>query len=242
MNKKLSIIMPVHNEEATISKIIDLVFENLSKIDFELIIVDDASTDKSLKKIKLALQEYDNFDKKIKLLSLKKNKGKGFAIRKGIELSSGSIIVIQDADLEYHPKDILIMLKEFKDENCKVVYGSRFLNKKYKLFGRQKVILPSHLIGNKLLSFLTNCLYGSRITDMETCYKMFRKEVLKGIRLEHNGFSFEPEITSKILKKGYLIKEVPISHKARTYSKGKKITKLDGLKAFVTLLKYRFLK
>ena len=229
---KLSIIMPVFNEKETILKILNKV-KNAKSLNFikEIIIVDDFSTDGTrdiLKKIK---------DRNIKIIYHEKNKGKGSAIRAGLKQSTGDIILIQDADLEYDPNDYEKLLKPIVGNKTKVVYGSRFevitknLSKMYKL----------HYIGNMFLTFLTNMLYGVKITDMETCYKVFRKEILDGIDLKATRFDFEPEITAKILKSGYKIHEVPINFYGRKFAEGKKITWVDGIKAVYYLLKYRFM-
>lgn len=229
---KLSIIMPVYNEKATILKIIEKV-KKAKTLDFtkEIIVVDDFSKDGTreiLKKIK---------DKRLKLIYHEKNKGKGSAIRTGLRQATGDIILIQDADLEYDPNDYEKLLKPIVENKTKVVYGSRFevirknLSKMYKL----------HYIGNLFLTFLTNILYGVKITDMETCYKVFRKEVLNGINLKATRFDFEPEITAKLLKKGYKIHEVPINFYGRKFDEGKKITWVDGIKAVYYLVKYRIM-
>ncbi len=235
MSEKLSIIMPVYNEEKTLVLILKKVFKIDYLIPFELVIVNDGSKDRTSN----ILRYYKNKNN-IKIINHQTNKGKGAAVITGIKHSKGNIIIIQDADLEYDPSDIPKLLNLILKGDSDVVYGSRFLNKKYSVFGKHHVILPSHVFGNKFLSFVTNMLYGSNITDMETCYKMFRKEVVNHIKLNARGFDIEPEITAKILKKGYKIKEVNINHNPRSFSEGKKITKLDGFKALITLLKYRF--
>lgn len=228
---KLSIIIPVYNEERTVLKVINEVKKvKLNNINKEIIIVDDFSTDKTrdiLKKTK---------DDSIKIFYHNKNLGKGSAIRTGLQHCAGDIILIQDADLEYSPKEYSRLLKPIMQKKAKVVYGSRMdvirknLKKMYKI----------HFIGNVFLTFVTNLLYGSKITDMETGYKVFKKEVLKRIDLRAKRFDFEPEITAKILKKGYKIYELPIGFNARKFHEGKKITWVDGVKAFFYLIKYRF--
>jgi len=232
---KLSIIIPVYNEEKTILKVIGAVKKiKLGNIPNEIIIVDDSSTDKTrsiLKKIK---------DNTIKIFYHEKNMGKGAAIRTALGHASGDIISIQDADLEYDPQNIARLARLILDGSSDVVYGSRFLGRKLKLFGKGKTPLPLHWIGNRGLTFITNMIYLNSITDMETGCKIFRKDVIKGINLKGNRFDFEPEITAKILKKGYKIKEVPIDFNPRTFNEGKKITWVDGLKAAYYLIKYRF--
>jgi len=221
---KLSIIIPVYNEIKTVEEVVNKVKK--LEINKEIIVVDDGSSDgsrellKSLKDIKLFLHE--------------ENGGKGKAVRTGLDNVTGDVVVIQDADLEYNPEDFIKMFEEIK-KGSKVVYGSRFLGKKF-----DKVIIKSHYVGNKFLSLLTSLLYFKKITDMETCYKMFRKEVMEGINLKARGFDLEPEITSKILRKGYNIKEILIRYNARDFKEGKKITWKDGVKAGWYLLKYRF--
>ena len=228
---KLSIIIPVYNEEKTILKVIQKVKQaRIANITKEIIIVDDFSSDKTrdiLKKIK---------DKLIKIFYHKKNMGKGAAIRTGLENSTGDIILIQDADIEYSPNDYPRLLKPINDNEAKVVYGSRL----EAIRNNMKSMYKLHYIGNLFLTMLTNLLYGSKITDMETGYKVFEREVIKNMKLKANRFDFEPEITAKILKRGYWIYEVPISFYGRKFEEGKKITWKDGLKAAYYLLKYRF--
>lgn len=229
---KLSIIIPVYNEEKTILEIINRIKrEKLGNIKKEIIIIEDFSTD-STKKILSRLK-----DNSLKIYYHKKNQGKGSAIRTGLKYATGDIILIQDADLEYDPKEYKKLLRPILQNKAKVVYGSRLevirknLKKMYKL----------HYIGNLFLTFLTNLLYGADITDMETGYKVFKKDVIKNIKLRSKRFDFEPEVTAKILKKGYKIKEVPISFAGRKFNEGKKITWKDGVKALFYLIKYRFI-
>ena len=229
--KKLSIIIPVYNEEKTISEIINKVKKaKLGNIIKEIIVIDDSSTDntkKILSKIK---------DKKIKIFFHQKNQGKGCAIRTGLNHATGDIILIQDADLEYDPKEYQKLLAPILENKTKVVYGSRLERIRKDLKNMYKL----HYIGNIFLTITTNLLYGAKITDMETGYKVFRKEVIDNIRLKAKRFDFEPEITAKMLKRGYKIKEVPIDFLARKFDEGKKITWRDGLKALYYLIKYRF--
>lgn len=226
--KRLSIIVPAYNEERTIKKVmkkikeLDLRKYNLEK---EIIIINDGSVDNTEKTL-------SNIGG-IKLISHNKNMGKGAAIKTGIRNSNGEILMIQDSDLEYDPRQIPRLIKPIL-EGENVVYGSRFMGK---IIGPQIIL---HTIGNKLLSFFTRVLYNTKITDMETGYKVFRKEVIKDIKIRSNRFDFEPEITAKILKKGYRIKEIPIEFRPRTFSEGKKITWIDGIKALFSLVRYRF--
>lgn len=226
--------MPVYNEEGTLAEVVKRVRAVKFPISTELIIVDDGSIDSTSR----ILKKFSKY-KDVRIISYFENKGKGFAVRTGLDNAKGSIMCIQDADLEYNPEDLLSMLKLVL-QGKEVVYGSRFLGKKYKFKGENRLILPSHLLGNKFLSFMTTVMFGSKITDMETCYKMFRKEVLKDVELKAKGFELEPELTAKILKRHYKIIEVPISHNPRSFDEGKKITKWDGLKALMYLWKYRF--
>ena len=224
--KLLSIIIPVFNEEKTVRTIIERIKKNKYPAMTEIIVVDDGSTDSSLKILKNI--------KGIKLIRNNKNRGKGYSLRKGFNEAKGGIILIQDADLEYNPKDHLKMIKTLERYGADVVYGSRFLNKNHK--PRYKIFY----LGNMFLSFLTTILYSKNITDMETCYKIFRKKVLKKIKLESNRFDIEPEITCKLLKAGYNIIEVPIGYNSRGYNEGKKIGVKDGLKAVLVIFKCRF--
>lgn len=229
---KLSVIMPVYNEEKTISEVIEKVKSTkINNITKEIIVVDDFSTDNTrniLKKIK---------DKSIKILYHKKNMGKGASIITGIKNSSGDIILIQDADLEYSPNEYERLLKPIINNNAKVVYGSRLDSIRNNIKNMYKL----HYIGNMLLTLITNLLYNAKITDMETGYKVFKREVLQNINLKAKRFDFEPEVTAKILKKGYKIYEVPINFLGRKFDEGKKITWVDGIKAVYYLIKYRFI-
>ena len=205
---KISIIVPVYNEEKTVSQILERIKKVKLSIEKEIIVIDDSSTDNTL----THLQKQKN----IILISHEENKGKGAAIKSGLERATGDIILIQDADLEYDPEDYPKLIKPILENKFYVVYGSRFINKKFKVVGKNRTILPIHLLGNKVLSLIASRLYGQKLTDMETCYKVFKKEVIKDIHIKSNRFEFEPEITSKILKKGYKIKEIPINYRPRS--------------------------
>ena len=228
---KLSIIIPVYNEEKTILEVIDKVKKTILKgITKEIIVVDDFSTDNT-KNLLSGIK-----DSSIKIFFHQKNQGKGAAIRTGLAHSTGDIILIQDADLEYNPEEYPKLLKPIIEDNVMVVYGSRLETIRKNIQSMYKL----HYMGNIFLTVMTNMLYGAKITDMETGYKVFRKEVIEGIRLKARRFDFEPEITAKILKRGYKIKEVPINFAARKFNEGKKITWKDGIKAMYYLIKYRF--
>ena len=237
---KLSIVIPVFNEEKTIGEILKKVLkvELPAGLEKEIIIIDDGSTDKTLKNLKSQILDLKS-DKNVKLIKNKINRGKGAAVRRGIKNASGDILVIQDADLEYNPEDYKKLLRPILENKAKVVYGSRLKELKFKLFGKEKTPLPLHYLTNRFLSFLTNVLYGSSLTDIETGYKMMTKEVYRKLTLESNRFEIEPEITAKILKMGFQIVEVPIITKPRSYKEGKKIKAKDAFLAVLTLLKYR---
>lgn len=231
----LSIIIPVFNEENTISKILNKVSQVRlpNGIKKEIIVVDDGSEDSSKLKVK-SLKS-----KRIKLLSHPKNLGKGAAIKTGLKQATGNIVIIQDADLEYDPSYYPNLLKPILENRADIVYGTRLINYPLKLWGKDKTVLPTHLIANRFLTGLTNLLYGSNLTDMETGYKVFRTDCLKGIVLTSNDFGFEPEITAKFLKRGFKIIEIPIRVKLRTHKQGKKIDWRDGFKAIYSLFKFR---
>lgn len=234
---KLSIIIPAYNEEKTIGKVIGNVLAvDLVGVDKEIIVVDDGSSDETIKIVDSLVKT----SKVITLLKHKKNQGKGAAVQTGIRNAIGEILIIQDADLEYDPNDIPKLIKPILDKKAKVVYGTR-LKMKPVLFGKNKTPLLLHFFGNKFLSLVTTVLYGYTISDMETGYKAFNKDVLNDIKLKAKSFDFEPEITSKLLKRGYRIKEINIKTKPRGYDEGKKLNTLqDGTKALWTLFKYRF--
>lgn len=232
--KTLSIIIPVFNEEKTIEEILQKVNGvKLPKLQKEIIVVDDNSTDKTSE----ALSGIKGI--KFKLFRHKNNKGKGAALRTGIKQAKGDFVIFQDADLEYNPEDYNKLLEPILQKKAEVVYGTRLTNYPLKIWGHRKTVLPLHLIANHFLTFLVNLLYGSHLTDMETCYKMFSRKVLLKLDLVSDKFEIEPEITIKTIKKGYNIFEVPIKTKPRGYSEGKKIGFTDGLKAVWTILKYR---
>ena len=229
--QKLSIIMPVYNEQKTLDSMLRKVHAvRISGLSKEIIAVNDGSIDGSARILK-------SWKKKgIKVIHHKKNEGKGAAVRTGILKSTGNIIIIQDADLEYDPKEYRKILSPILKNNANVVYGSRLKAIQRNL----KDMYLTHYLGNRALSLMTSVLYGSRITDMETGYKAMRKEVIEGMVLNSRRFDIEPEITAKILKRGYKIVEVSIAFRGRMFDEGKKITWRDGIAALWTLLRYRF--
>lgn len=230
MNAILSVVMPVYNEKNTALKIIDKVLD--LDIVKEIIVIDDCSTDGTRELLKNA-----KFDNRVKLLLHDKNMGKGAALRSGFKNITGDVAVIQDADLEYDPNEFVDMIKPIQRGVADVVYGSRLSGGK-----PQRVYLFWHRIGNDFLTFLTNLLYNTTLTDMETCYKMFRRSVIDKINIRSNDFSVEPELTAKILKnKNLRIYEMPISYYGRNYSEGKKINWTHGFGALWALLRYRFM-
>lgn len=234
---KLSILIPVYNEERTIGKLLyEICNLNINSIEREVIIIDDCSTDQTNIKIKEFLNR-----KYITLIRHRKNAGKGSAIQTGIGKATGDYIIIQDADLEYNPKDIPILIQAVVDGRAEIVYGTRL--KRLPNFKRDERTLRFfvHYLGNKILSALTSLLYGQWITDMETGYKLMPLGVIKSLQLKSSGFEFEPEITAKILKRGYKIYEIPISTNPRGYKDGKKLNTIkDGFKALKTLFYYKF--
>ncbi len=236
---KLSIIIPVYNEEKTLLKIlkkvenVKLPLINGKEIEKEIILVDDCSKDKSREILK-------KIEKKHKVLYHKVNMGKGTALRTGFEHATGDIILIQDADLEYNPEDYPKLIRPIIENKTKVVYGSRFKSKKGHL-KKKHLTYMFHSLGNWGLTLITSILFFTKLTDMETCYKVFTKEVLEKVgKLRARRFDFEPEITAKILKRGFKIKEVPIKYYSRDFSEGKKITWKDGIKAAWFIFMYRF--
>jgi glycosyltransferase involved in cell wall biosynthesis len=225
-NPLLSVVMPVYNERDTIEQIIPRVLAVPIRI--ELIVVDDGSTDGTRDLLTALRQRYE-----FNLIFQPKNGGKGAALRRGFQEVKGDLVVIQDADLEYSPEEFPELIELICQGRADVVYGSRFI-------GRHRVFMFTHYAGNRLLTLITNVLYNTMLTDMETCYKVMRTEVLRAFTLQSNGFGIEPELTAKIFKRNYRVYEVPITYDGRGYDEGKKITWRDGVVALWVLLKYRF--
>jgi glycosyltransferase involved in cell wall biosynthesis len=215
----LSVVMPVYNERETIEEIIPLRIQ--------LIVVDDGSKD-GTRDILAELQRELCFQ----LILQERNQGKGAALRRGFQEASGDLVIIQDADLEYSPEEYPQLIELICQGRADVVYGSRFL-------GRHRVFMFSHYLGNRIVTLLTNILYNTMLTDMETCYKVMRAGIVKGMNLQSNGFGIEPEMTAKIFKGGHRVYEIPITYDGRGYEQGKKITWRDGVVALWVLLKYR---
>lgn len=224
---KLSVVVPVYNEEKTIAEILRRV-QKVGLAD-EIIVVDDGSSDGTAAIIKKL-----SSDKGIKFIAHPKNLGKGAAVRTGIEAATGEMILVQDADLEYYPEDYPALIKPIENGSADAVYGSRFMG------GPRRTTMFWHMVANKMLTFLTNILYNNILTDMETGYKLFRREILQDIKIRSNSFDFEPEITAKLLKRRARIFEVPITFNPRDYSEGKKIGLKDAFQALWALIKYRF--
>ncbi len=224
---KLSVIIPIYNEVESIREIINRVKD--TKLAWEIVLVDDGSIDGT----RDLLKELDGKDN-IRVILKEKNEGKGSAVVAGVQAAKGDILLIQDADLEYDPRDYPTLLKPLEEGVADVVYGSRFLG------GPRRVVMFWHMVANYLLTFMTNILFNTILSDMETGYKVFRKEVVEGMTIHAKRFDFEPEFTAKILKRKYRIFEVPISFNPRDYSQGKKIKLKDAFEAVWTLLKYRF--
>ncbi|HUI90578.1 MAG TPA: glycosyltransferase family 2 protein [Anaerolineales bacterium] len=223
----LSVIIPVYNERQNIEEILKRV--RATNLAWEIIVVDDDSADGT----RGVLQELNGKDG-LRVIFHERNQGKGAAVRTGLQAARGDTLLIQDADLEYSPHDYPTLLQPIEDGIADVVYGSRFLG------GPRRVAMFWHMIANQLLTFMTNILYDTILSDMETGYKVFRREVVEGMKLRANRFNFEPEFTAKILKRHYRIYEVPISFNPRDYTQGKKIQLHDAFDAVWALLKYRF--
>jgi glycosyltransferase involved in cell wall biosynthesis len=225
---KLSIVIPVYNEKNTIEEIIKRV-KAVEGIEKEIIVVDDASKDGTTD----ILKQLESVHPDVKFFYKDVNKGKGDTLKVGFAKSTGDYVIVQDADLEYDPQDYKKLLRTLEEDNVDVVYGSRFS-------GNYEDMTSLHYYGNKMLTIVTNLLFGVMLTDMETCYKLLPGDFVRKINIKSPRFDFEPEITAKILKSKLRIKEVPINYKGRSWSEGKKITWKDGFAAILTLIKFRF--
>ncbi len=233
----LSIIIPAFNEEKTILKLLDKVLSvELKNIKKEIIIINDCSTDKTKEIVIDFIKNNKNQD--IKIISNNTNKGKGYSLNKGIKNANGDIIIFQDADLEYDPQEYKILIKPIIDGFADVVYGSRFQGSK-----PHRILFFWHTIGNKFLTFISNVFTNLNLTDMETCYKVFKREIISQIEITENRFGIEPEITAKISKiKNLRLYEVGISYYGRTYEEGKKIGWKDGVRAIYAIIKFNLIK
>lgn len=227
---KLSVVIPVYNEIKTIRHVVEQV--KVSPVNkLEIVIVDDCSTDGTIIKLKNEIAPLVD-----KIIYHKKNRGKGAALRTGFKHVTGDFVIVQDADLEYDPADYKIMLSPVLNHNADVVYGSRFLGG-----SEHRVLFFWHYLGNRFLTFLSNIFTDLNLTDMETCYKLFRREIIQSINIKENRFGVEPEITAKIAQMNCKIYEVGISYHGRTYAEGKKIGWKDGIRAIIVILKYGLL-
>ena len=224
--RKLSVIVPVYDERNTVVEIVRRMRAVELSVELEIVIVDDGSTDGTRDVLRQIA------DSTVRVISHERNQGKGAAIRSGLRHVTGDLVLVQDADLEYDPEDWPKLLNPVLRGKAKVVYGSRFT-------GERRNMLVLHWMGNRFLSLVTNVLYNTTLSDMETCYKLFDRTVLDGITLRAMRFDFEPEVTAKILRRGIRIYEVPISYTGREFDEGKKITWRDGFVALWTLVKYR---
>jgi glycosyltransferase involved in cell wall biosynthesis len=224
---KLSVIVPVFDERNTVVEILRRMRAVELPVDLEVIVVDDGSTDGTRDVLRQLA------DSTVRVVNHRANRGKGAAIRTGLEHVTGDLVLVQDADLEYDPEDWPKLITPMLRGKARVVYGSRFT-------GERRNMLFLHWVGNRFLSLLTNVLYNTTLSDMETCYKLFDRKLLDGITIRANRFEFEPEVTAKILRQGIRIYEVPISYTGREFDEGKKITWRDGFVALWTLVKYRF--
>ena len=229
---KVSIVIPLYNERATLETLLHRVLESSAALDREVIVVDDCSRDGSWEELQRVRDRVG--DPPLRIFRHEHNQGKGAAVRTGFSHIQGDVAIVQDADLEYDPREYPRLLEPILEGRADVVYGSRFLG------GPHRVLLFWHYMGNRFLTFICNLLYNVNLTDMETCYKVLRREVVDRIQLKCERFGFDPEITAKVCKLGCRLYEVPISYHGRSYAEGKKITWKDGFTVLWTLLRFRF--
>ncbi len=236
--QKISVVVPAYNESKTITQVLETVAKVnlLNGLSKELIVVDDGSKDNTIEVVKKFIADNPGID--VKLYEQVVNQGKGAALHRGFKEATGDLIIVQDADLEYDPEEFNLLLRPMLDDRSDIVYGSRFMGG-----NPHRILFFWHSIGNKFLTFVSNMFTNLNLTDMETCYKLFRADILKGIQLEENRFGFEPEVTAKIARiPNIRIYEVGISYYGRTYAEGKKINWKDGFRAIYCVLKYGFLR
>jgi glycosyltransferase involved in cell wall biosynthesis len=230
---KLSVVVPVYNEAALVDEVLARVLKaDCCGLACEVVVVDDGSTDGTREKVRRIAQEHAQ----VKAVFQERNQGKGAALRRGFEAATGDIVLIQDGDLEYDPRDYPVLLEPILSGRADVVFGSRFLGSSH------RVLFFWHAVGNRLLTLLSNMFTNLNLTDMEVGYKVFRAEVLRGVQLEQNRFGFEPEITAKVARSGARVYEVAVSYAGRTYAEGKKIVWKDGVKALYCILRYGLLR
>jgi len=231
---KLSVVIPVYNERATLERVVQRVLDVDVGMPKEIILVDDCSTDGTRDLYEAVRRSIDGRAES-RIIFHDRNRGKGAALRSGFQAATGDIVLIQDADLEYDPRDYPRLLAPILDGRADVVYGSRFVGSE-----AHRVLFFWHMVGNRILTLLSNAMTNLNLTDMETCYKVFRAEVIRGIRIRSDRFTVEPELTAKVARGGWRVYEVGISYAGRDYSEGKKITWKDGISAIWAVFRYRF--